>query len=281
MKKFLIIFLCAAFVLGGCGKGSESSLNAAVLEEKSDDDIIMEEDNMSAFQAFFDSYAKSELAESVTKDKHVEIVMYEETDHPYIIDSRTHIQKEKDGDTFKASFSLDDAVGENTNKMDGSFEDGFLYYSIDDVLYKEVHEWDDVRYMIDGYYFNLYEYTVSQAHTSYYSDGSCRVDFTFNLQNLAEAPDEEIFEMLSATGTTYKNLAFNDASFVGYIDADGYVTGYRMYYDGQVFAASDVFTFKYTTTVTFTDINKTTAEIPGNKDDYELVEEEEEESTEY
>lgn len=287
MKRFLTLALglsLAMGILSGCGKTSEdgeSGTDEIVLEEKSEDDIVSEEEDATAFDRFFDCYADTELAESITKDKHVVMNMFAETDHPYVIDSNTHIAKVKDGegDNYKANFVLDDTVAGNSSLMEASYADGFLYYALEDKLYKQSYEWSDVKYMIDGYYFKLYEYTVSEIHTTNYKDGSQKLEFTFNLQNLAEAPDEEIFEILSVTGTTYKNLAFNEASFVGYIDADGYVTGYEMYYDGQVYADSDVFTFKYTTTVQYSDINKTEIEIPDNPDDYELVETEAEEET--
>lgn len=279
MKRFFMLVPAVALLLSGCGSSGNSVLSETVLEEKDDGDVVSEEDDNTAFDRFFECYSNSELADSVTKDKQVDIVMYEETDHPYVINSKTHICKAKDGDSYKASFILDDVVADTSSLMEGSYADGVLYYGLDDGLFKQNYEWNDVRYIIDGNYFKLYEYTVSQVHITNYDDGSQKLTFTFNLQNLAEAPDEEIFEILSTTGTTYKNLSFNDASFEGYIDPDGYVTGYKMYYDGQVFAASDVFTFKYTTVVQYSDINSTEVETPDNPDDYELVEVPEEEET--
>ncbi|MCD8090132.1 MAG: hypothetical protein LUD81_05825 [Clostridiales bacterium] len=309
MKKHLKILTAvftAAVITAGCGgseKGEaetpqaeenvgeesaedEKHSSAGEETERDDSDIVSEENNAeSAFDMFFDCYADTELSESCTKVKNVEIIMYPETDNPFEIESMTYIQKEKNGDDYNAYIETDDTVNGESNQSEAVYSDGYLYYEYEGEKYKEAYEdWDALRVITDGYYFKLYDYTVNNVHVTNYSDGYKKIEFGFDLQNLSEAPDEQIFEILSATASTYKNLSFNEASFEGYVSPEGYVTSYIMYYDGQVAAGTektDLYTFKYTTAVNYSDINNTTVDVPENTDEYTLVEVEEEEETGY
>ncbi len=284
--------MISVFALTGCsaevkiGDTSEETGESEEADprERDESEIVSEEEGGQAdFEGFFDCYADTELADSSVKDKKVEIVMYAETDSPFSINSETHIEKEKNGEDYNAYIITNDVVEEEASKSEATYADGYLYYEYDGGLYKQEYEtYDDVRTIVDGYYFKLYEYTVNSIHITNYADGYKKVEFGFDLQNLSEAPDEEIFEILAATATTYKNLSFNEASFVGYISPEGYVSSYVMYYDGQVAAGRDgtnIYTFKYKTSVNYSGFNETEVEVPENPQDYTLIIVDEEEGT--
>lgn len=294
MKRFIVLAVCPMLFLAGCAKsgvdkeqGQVTEITSEAFYEHSDEEGKTDEytEGTYGYDLFFDAYKKTENADSFTKEKDVEIVMFEETDHPYNINTKTYLEREKNGDEYNMFFSLDDEVDGNTNKMEGFYSDGYVYYDADENHLKQKTSWKDIKYNIDGYAFKLYDYTVSHVDITTYSDGIKKVVFTFNLQNLAEAPDEEIFEILAMTGTTYKNLSFNEATFEAYITEDGYVASYNMYYDGQVTVqkdanATDIFTFKYRTIAGYDEINNSSVVLPDNIDEYELYEPETEGSAE-
>ncbi|MCD8158074.1 MAG: hypothetical protein LUD77_04050 [Clostridiales bacterium] len=319
MKRFLAVFTVSVFMLSGCGgseggnetagenetaeteetadenepaetepeesEGSKSKSGTEEPEVGHDGEIASENDMAEdAFDYFFKCYSKTETADNVTKSKRVEMVMFEDSDDPYSIDSETYIEKAKNGDDYDAYMETSDVVDEQTNESVSTYTDGFLYYEYDGGLYKQEYEsYDEIRKIVDGYYFQLYDYTVNNVLVTNYIDGYKKIEFGFDLKNLSEAPDEFIFEILSATASTYKNLSFNDASFEGYVSPEGYVTSYVMYYDGQVKPGdgTDVYPFKYRTTVSYFDINNTKVETPDNPEDYTLIIVDEDEEEQY
>lgn len=300
MKRFLALFLISTFIFTGCNSEGEAEGEASEAGEASENsdgeasekditaghegEVSSEEDSAEeAYNLFFDCYNATELADSVTKEKEVEFVLFPDTDDSYDMDFITYIAKARNGDEYDANIILNDTVDGESSQWVSAYSEGFLYYEYEGGLYKEEFEnWDEVRKAYDGYYFDLVDYTVNNVHVTNYKDGYKKIEFGFNLQNLAEAPDEFIFEILSTTASTYKNLSFNDASFEGYISPEGYVTSYVMYYDGQVAPGdgTDQYTFKYRTTAVFSDINETTVSVPDNPEDYILVEVPEEETEE-
>lgn len=233
---------------------------------------VSQDSGIEYFNDFFTAYNLTETADSLTKDKTMEMDMFEETESPFDIVSNTHIEKEKKGDEYNAAFELNDVYSDQETNIYGFYTDDMLYYDTDNGSYKQDSTWQDVKYMIDGYNFKLYEYTVSEVNVTNYNDGAKKMEFSFDLSKLSEAPDEQIFAIISNTGTTYKNLSFNEADFEAYVTSDGYVESYMMYYDGQVVAGSTPFTFKYRTTVDYSDINNTKPTYPEERDKYEYTE---------
>ncbi|MCD7777262.1 MAG: hypothetical protein LUH47_01995 [Clostridiales bacterium] len=199
MKRFLAVFTVSVFMLSGCGSseggnetagenetaeteetadenesaetepeendGSKSKSGTEEPEVGHDGEIASENDMAEdAFDYFFECYSKTETADSVTKSKRVEMVMFEDSDDPYSIDSETYIEKAKNGDDYDAYMETSDVVDEQTNESVSTYTDGFLYYEYDGGLYKQEYEsYDEIRKIVDGYYFQLYDYTVNNV----------------------------------------------------------------------------------------------------------------------
>lgn len=266
MKRLLYFVLASAALtamLSGCS-GSESKMEKRV--------AVSEDSGMQYFDTFFSAYEQTEAADSLTKDKTIELNMFEDTDSPYEVTSKTHCEQMKNGDEYDCKYEMDDTVNGEEIKDSGFYTGGKMYYDSNDGSYEMDSTWNEAKYTIDGDTFELYDYTVSGANCTEYDDGSMKITFDFDLAKLVEAPDEEIFEILAASGTSYQKLSFNEATFEAYIDSDGYVESYVMYYDGQVNAGSEPLTFKYKTTVGYSDVNKTVFELPEDRENYEHVE---------
>ena len=112
---------------------------------------VSQDSGIEYFNDFFTAYNLTETADSLTKDKTMEMDMFEETESPFDIVSNTHIEKEKKGDEYNAAFELNDVYSDQENNVYGFYTDDMLYYDTDNGSYKQDSTWQDVKYMIDGY----------------------------------------------------------------------------------------------------------------------------------
>ncbi len=285
MKKLIFTMLIAAFALGGCSKNDKLTTESNEVGEANTENNQSAEssdstaDPSDGFTYFFNSYTKTELAESLTKDMNVNMSLSGDQFDPYDIITTSNTQCVNNNNDYSAHFTTSDLVDGEEIKSESYYGNGYAYFTSEGKKYKQSISWDNAKSSIQGSAFKLVAYTVKDATVTDNSDGSKTVALTFDLGKLIEAPDEQIFNLLQMSDVSYQQLRFNDATFVGTVSPEGYVIDYIMYYNGYIITPNGNLNFDYTTTVTYSDINNTKVTLPDDRDTYEELAPVEDEGT--
>ncbi len=186
-----------------------------------------------------------------------------------------------------------------SNTMEGYYENGYLYYTLEDNKVKEVMDYDDLMYIVGSYALQFNEDVVDVA-LKVTSNSETRYTIRFDSAAMAEMMISNMAGAGSPLGTD-ENMTINEAYMYFVVDNDGYLSGFDMELDAKFVSVADESVtednadteltteaqegdeaadtvinespFKYSVVANFRDINSTIVEAFEDLDSYKDVNE--------
>lgn len=324
MKRNLKITAAVAIIISmltGCGANKEQQgqgitpgmANAEMLNDMKNGEAV---DGSAVVTAFTEGLNKAEATDSATIDTEVTITMTEAGETISSTNATTlkympgtaaeeeqrEVQTAEDAtgsDTATAeservaSVAITNTYNGESSTIDGYYEDGYLYYTLEEQLVKETMTYDDLVAMVGSYALSFTESVVEDVY-KIESDNETEYIIRFDESAMSEMMTNNMANAGSPLGSG-EDMILNEAYLYFVVDKDGYLEGFDMEIDAKFIstesadiagtlpenteAATGEATetvespFTYSVTANFTEFNNTKVEKLEGLDTYRDVNE--------
>jgi hypothetical protein len=273
--KIAVSALLALSVLAGCGSvKSNETISSGMADATLFDDMKKGEEVTASdvTQIFSDALDKTNGADSITIDTQVAIDLTEDGETSSS-KSTTQIKyqpvessssdseetteaaeesetSEQDADTSEESTSDEDTSSSEkiayvnvqndyngeTNEIEGYYEGGYLYYTLEDNKVKEVMDYDSLMYIVSSYSLQFTEDVVDSAYKVSDKDKT-KYTIKFDPESMAEMMMNNMAGAGSPLGDD-EDMIINDAYIYFEVNADGYMSGFDMELDAKFISSA-------------------------------------------
>jgi len=222
-----------------------------------------------AYTLYTQASTKNENASSISMVKDTVITIKakeQEVSSSNKVDLKKVVNSESDVDL---KLNLTSGMnGEEYNKVDGYYNDGYMYFTANNQKYKEKLDYEQVVSEMDLAGYAIKKDIISESTVTDSSDGGKTLNFKFNTEAMASAVDKNVEALKTALGATTENLNISEASLDATTDKNGELKSYEFKMSAVLGTEQQTVPFDYSTKTTYSDLNSTKVEFPQDLDSY-------------
>lgn len=221
-----------------------------------------------AYTLYTQANEKIESAESYSLLKNTTITINAQDEQVSSSNSIDVKKVVKDKDNSDLIINLTSAMnGETYNQVNGTYTDGYMYFTANDQKYKEALSYNDVFTQMDIQSYTLEKDVISESTVTDDADGGKSLSFVFDNAAMTSAVDKNIESLKQALGASEENLEISAASLNAVTYKNGDLKSFEFNLTATLNGDTQV-PFEYNVTADYTDIGSTTIEIPNDLDTY-------------
>jgi len=222
-----------------------------------------------AYTLYTQANTKNENASSISMVKDTVITIKakeQEVSSSNKVDLKKVVNSESDIDLM---LSLTSGMnGEEYNKVDGYYNDGYMYFTANNQKYKEKLDYEQVVSEMDLSGYEVKKDIISESTVTDGSNGEKTLNFKFNTESMASSLDKNIEALKTAIGAADENLNISEASLDAVTDKNGELKSYEFKMSAVLGTEQQTVPFDYSTKTTYSDLNSTKVEFPQDLESY-------------